>query len=467
MSTLIDDALEDFPSSEIWRIQTDGWQALRGPGNFRPQYYVGMDVGFDFIRKNDQDLITPELIEGIYHSAYGAEDDYQKSATLQKGYNQKSGSFEIFLPEPGLENTAGISEAGIPNLVKLLQGYAQTQGNRKYPFVELLIDRENELETVFDVFTATAEKDLYTHLKNAALCKDEYLGNEKRTEEKPLRLLLTTSLSKREEIIQFVKTDIETYYLELKEAQILTKEEERQTAVLEAIVHFIQKLHQTHYFADGNGRTFVFLLFNMLLLQNGFGLKITQTPAHYAGFSSQELLAETRADLDRFQSYKITAAKNYLLTVEEPDINQDQDNVKAQLLNCLNSDPLIAMAQINDLFLRISTDRMNVPKGYSAPSMSLLSWFDKTDELKIKGHNAILNLLRFLYVEKLNLLVDEAPFVEKAKQIGFGAKTSAQDVLKEMVQSHKISSLCESFLIDQAIRDYENATLKEQLLIKI
>ena len=33
---LIDEALEDFPKSALWRIQTDGWQAVKGPGNFGP-----------------------------------------------------------------------------------------------------------------------------------------------------------------------------------------------------------------------------------------------------------------------------------------------------------------------------------------------------------------------------------------------------------------------------------------------
>ncbi|MBA3537232.1 MAG: hypothetical protein H0T84_11590 [Tatlockia sp.] len=466
MSTLIDDALEDFPESEIWRIYTDGWQALRGINNFRPQYYAGMHAGFDFIRKNEQNLITPELIEGIYHSAYGTEEDYLKSITLQKGYNLKSGSFEIFLPEPGLENTAGISEAGIPHLLKLLRGYAQAKGDRKYPFVELSIDRENELETVFDVDAATAEKDLYIHLKNAAICKDEYTGNEKRTEEKLLRLLLTTSLSKREEVIQFVQADIEAYYQELKEAQTLSKEE-RQTAELLAVIHFIRKLHLTHYFPDGNGRTFVFLLFNMLLLQNGYGLKITQTPAHYAGFSSQELLAETLADLDRFHSYKITEAKNYLLSLEDEDINLDQDNVKVQLMARLNHDPLVAMSQINELFIRISNDRMMVPKDFRPPSNGLLSWFENTEQLKTEGHNSILNLLRNLYVEKLDLLVEEMCFVEEGKRIGLGAKINPQDVMKELVQSHKISSLCEAVRIDKALTAYENTVFNEALLIKI
>ena len=52
---LLDQALEDFPKSELWRLQTDGWQAGLGPGNFRKEFYQGMDPTFRsiFLKTNN------------------------------------------------------------------------------------------------------------------------------------------------------------------------------------------------------------------------------------------------------------------------------------------------------------------------------------------------------------------------------------------------------------------------------
>lgn len=83
--SLLDEALEDFPKSEIWRIQTDGWQATKGFNNFREKFYKGMDDGFNFLRKMGDQMITPELIEGIYKSAYGHEDEYATDNSLRRG----------------------------------------------------------------------------------------------------------------------------------------------------------------------------------------------------------------------------------------------------------------------------------------------------------------------------------------------------------------------------------------------
>ncbi|MBA2656707.1 MAG: hypothetical protein H0U70_06930 [Tatlockia sp.] len=453
MSSLIDEALDDFPESEIWRLQTDGWQATRGPENFRPQFYEGMNAGFDYLRKLDRALITPELIEGIYHSAFSSEDEYQKNPILKKGFHEKSGAFEIFLPLPGLENTAGVSLAGIPELVVQLKDFMNSKGSKSFPYVELLIEGSG-LPLSLDLFSNQIEQELLQHLNTATLSKEDYSGSEEKTATAKLcRVLLVTSLIKREELLQLVQEDIDNYYQQLAQAQLLVDVADRQTEELKAINYFIRKLHQTHYFPDGNGRSFVFLLFNLLLLQNGYELKITQTPAHYAAFSSEELLFETRTDLLRFQAYKITKAKNFLATLVAQEINDDKEFIKSQLAEQLNSDPLIAMAQINELFIRIEQNKLTVPKGY-IPSNSLFSWLNAQDEKKT-AHLTILKLLQELYIDQLNLLITQQPSQKDSSQNEYNSKPSASTVLKAIFNRQKITQVLEANLLSKALADYE------------
>ena len=67
------EALKDLPLSELWRLQTDAWQAHLGPKKFRPAFYRGMEDGVDFIFSNLDAELTPELLESIYKNAFKHE----------------------------------------------------------------------------------------------------------------------------------------------------------------------------------------------------------------------------------------------------------------------------------------------------------------------------------------------------------------------------------------------------------
>ncbi len=70
-------------------------------------------------------------------------------------------------------------------------------------------------------------------------------------------------------------------------------------AKLEAIVEFVQNLEQMHPLCDKNCRIFCVLLFNLLLLRNGFGFTINFNPNRFDGYSVKELVELTKLGLER------------------------------------------------------------------------------------------------------------------------------------------------------------------------
>ncbi|MFC7780549.1 hypothetical protein ACFQY6_02580 [Legionella taurinensis] len=107
MPSLIDIALKDFPRSEIWRVQTDGWQAKKGPSNFRPQFYQGMKAGFDYLRKHDREPVTPALIEGLYHSFTAMRTITNPTTLLEKATIPTWVSLRFFCPSQDLRSRQG------------------------------------------------------------------------------------------------------------------------------------------------------------------------------------------------------------------------------------------------------------------------------------------------------------------------------------------------------------------------
>ncbi|CDZ78216.1 Phosphocholine transferase AnkX [Legionella massiliensis] len=466
---LLDKALENFPRSEVWRLQTDGCQATQGPNNFRPQFYNGMQAGFDFINRNSDAELTPELIEGIYQSAYQYESDFSTDEVFRKGFSEGYGAFEIFFPLEGLEGQAGITEAGLDELLEALTVAYQKKGSRIYPQYGIVIDIDgvpfpiNFDPTGFD--SADEAKDaLRTHLLNASHSKDAYKGDKNGVV--LTKVELTSYKASRKEILAWVQADIDKYGAELAKAKEITSPQQRKQAEIIAINNFVRKLHQCHYFPDGNGRTFVFLLANMLLLQNGHGMKITENPAHYAAYSSQELLQETLHDLDHFNEYKITNAKNYLvgLTANDTVLNQ-RDQVKATLITHLSQDPLIAMAQIDELYHQIRDNDLVVPQGYfpDPTGFSAYIFYKAAPEIK-DGRLRVLNILKEAYVDKLEQLVQNVPEVEEEQRIGYGSKAETPgNVLQAMIDRQTISVDVPHNAVSALVQGYEEAvTAREE-----
>lgn len=459
MPNLLDTALNDFPKSEIWRLQTDGWQATAGPLGFTEAFVRGMDAGFDFLRKYDTEIITTMLIEDIYNSAYQYEAEYITVSELRKGYCTFTSGFELLLPYEGIEHFANVSLSGLDELVFRLGEITQAQGDREYPqFGIEFRNREKGYSrrlspgdfSSLDEFKAALEM----HLRKASGSKDKCLGPK--TAEEDLTIVnLVSYPATRDEILNFVRQDIETYYAELNPAKQIVDPQYRKAGEINAINHFIRSLHQSHYFPDGNGRTFIFLLANMLHLQNGHGLKITFDPAHYAAYSRNELLSETIADLAHFQSWKITEAKEYLATLSADSIINHCESIRSDLISHLNPDPLIAMAQINELYVQIGTSKLSVPTGYKpgkkTPIMQTLFSSKHPYSDKI-AHTNILNLLKIMYQETLEQLVKDDPKKMESTRIGYGSKKqNPEEVLASIVARHNIALQCNSAAIGRTI----------------
>jgi len=83
---------------------------------------------------------------------------------------------------------------------------------------------------------------------------------------------------------------------------------------ISCIVEFIKDLEQLHPFADGNGRTFVTLLQNYLLIINKLPPTILYQPNNYEGHSTQDLVNQMLEGMENV----LTLAKTKLLYDEIP-----------------------------------------------------------------------------------------------------------------------------------------------------
>lgn len=467
MPNLLDTALQDFPRNEIWRLQTDGWQACRGPDNFRPSYYQGMEAGFNFLRRFDDVHITPEFIEHIYFSAYQYESAFKNERICRQGYCESVNEFAIVLPLPGLEAIAGVSLAGIDELVTMIQSSYESQGSREFPQNEIGIMKPGMFYSrviSFNDFTTPNEfkNMLIKHLELASATLRLYAGPINISDDEMTRVDLISNAATREEILTFVQNDIGQYYTELQRAQSIADPEHRKASEIMAINRFIRKLHQSHYFPDGNGRTFIFLLANLLHLQNGHGLKITEYPAHYAGFSSYELLIETRTDLDNFNAFKITKAKEYFGNLSPETIIGDKEGTKRELTDRLNPNPLIALAQIDELFIQVLEKKIQVPMGH-VPSKSLTKKTIKSltgPSTSTIAHDHAKILLKELYLETLVRVVQADAHNDTTQRLGYGAKTQTPvEILRSIVFRHDLAKACGTDKIEPIITQLSNDAL--------
>jgi len=92
---------------------------------------------------------------------------------------------------------------------------------------------------------------------------------------------------------------------------------------LRLICQLIQRLERLHPFIDGNGRTLSILLFNYLLITNGFYPAIQTSPNRVDGLSLKQLVEQVKVDIyksKRLLECKNTEEMNTLLQeIEEQD----------------------------------------------------------------------------------------------------------------------------------------------------
>lgn len=87
---------------------------------------------------------------------------------------------------------------------------------------------------------------------------------------------------------------IKIYNAAIKAAKEIVDVEQRNEAVLAAMVDFIYKLAILHPFGDANGRTFVNVLLNRLLIQNGFLPATFENPNVFFGHSKKQIILKVK-----------------------------------------------------------------------------------------------------------------------------------------------------------------------------
>jgi hypothetical protein len=433
-------ALADFPRTAFWRVVTDGHEANKGPKNYTPEYYRGMREALLVIMDNMGKKLTPELIEQLhvasfepvlrkkYHCEETAMDFglvkllHYCSAELFTQFSH----FEIGIvshdPSNSSHSLQGIDEF-IDDFIQIRK-YMLEEKKSSLPlwFMDFKFKHE-ELEE--DTYKAYKDRFMGVYVPNPDLQNTEFpilkktaitddnnnadrisietfkamfkkfldIKNEYFTK---VHLYIDRGPIKRHLIIRVAQDYLDEFYVTLEkiddQAESISAED-KQRKILEAMFFLSAKLHRAHSFMDGNGRVNGYLIFFMLMMEHLHTLKITHAPAHITGFSRGELADEGMRDIERFQEYQITSAKCVIESLTQEEISEValREETKTKINDALSKNPLIALEQVNDLFLRIfrgeigGLKRETTPTFFSPPAFILeilkTLYFDKVKQL--------------------------------------------------------------------------------------
>ncbi|KTC90497.1 ankyrin repeat domain-containing protein [Fluoribacter dumoffii] len=132
----------------------------------------------------------------------------------------------------------------------------------------------------------------------------------------------------------------------------------------------------------------------------------------------------------------ISAAADFLKMSEADSILKNPVRFKKELGTMLDENPLIAMSQLNDLYIHIKLNQIRTPKNYLPQGGRLFFKGKSEDE---KAHNETLSVLKELYDTKLKELLDNY----QGQEEGFAKKHQAIDenliyLIKNQALSKKI-----------------------------
>lgn len=454
MPNKYDEALSDFPRTELWRLQTDGCQHHLGKNNFTSAFYQGLQEGFLYIRNNLDKQISSKIIEDLYKSAFKFQEAYKnkEDTRFQKGIRDMSGSeMTLYLDTDDLKSDeikfgATVSQNGLDEFIKsAVVAYEDktdkasgpvkqrtflprweiggTEGNNWFQFnpskfngdvkaMHAYLENKLKLAAAGLNQDKELERQCKEKFKDADSALNEYL-ERKKTLPPTTEVKLIANAASRDVICKFIDKAIDKF-----NKQIQTKDIEEKKV---AIIQLTRFLHQFHPFLDGNGRTFIFLMTNMLLLQHANTMFIANNPSHFVGFSTQELLKEVNEGIKAFEDCKITPAKNYLNNLLLNDF-KNPNNVKSEIENKLSRDPIIAMGQLNEISLQVLENKITGPaSGNSRPSM-LTRFFNGSNENldeTVAARKQLMEILNDLYSKKeieANRLVSRSEEFKQCKQ---------------------------------------------------
>lgn len=113
----------------------------------------------------------------------------------------------------------------------------------------------------------------------------------------------------RQSLLSEVELEVENLLTQYNESiQQANTPKER----LKCIATLIRDLHQYHPFGDGNGRTFIFLLLNKLLITNGLSATAVESPQRFSGYSVSELIVEIERGQSNFKELCIEQSEKQI-----------------------------------------------------------------------------------------------------------------------------------------------------------
>lgn len=275
----------NFPNHQYWKMLIDQAYWSVGPNYFdrdqSPGYLQSVSRALYYNLLTINQPLTADLILGLHGVAYHKQDAHFIGKFVEES------RFSITLKD--------ITQDGLAELIEHIR-------LKKTPtrFLELIYPANEDINDLGDLnpnaYAKYPEMDPLGHFK---------LDENKTSSELAERML---QLMKKREKLVFLRTStidqvfnqineyIETYHQEISEAK---DDNEKKLAAIVKLIHY---MHIYHPFGDGNGRTFIFILLNKLLIMNGFTPSIVQDPALFSCWSVSELVKEVKEGQLLFKS---------------------------------------------------------------------------------------------------------------------------------------------------------------------
>ncbi|MDI9818739.1 MULTISPECIES: Fic family protein [unclassified Legionella] len=277
MPSQIDPFFTCFPCEQYWKfiIDKNRW-ALNNPLIFdqedSPGYLQWMSLALWTMLMTVEEPLTTDYIQGIHDLAY---------------HDRASNTRLVYAPQ-GISGLVkgSFNEAGFSELVDKIRN----QGIRLSIIFKK--DPAGKKTEEFKLDPSKTDQQLYSELL-------------KKIDSVEAGLQRNTSIS---DILEVSQRYIDRYNQEIQDAA------QDNNKKLIAIVRFIQDMHQYHPFVDGNGRTFVFLLLNKLLLQNNLSPAMVASPGRFTGWSLDSLVNEVKEGQKTFQALCTSSPNQQSLT---------------------------------------------------------------------------------------------------------------------------------------------------------
>lgn len=236
--------------------------------------------------------------------------------------------------------------------------------------------------------------------------------------------------------------------------RIALKEAKSDQEKIEAIVTYIQNLHQYHPFADGNGRTFIFFILNKLLHENNLAPTIIKSPGRFTGWSVKELAEEvkkgqqlfesicapdgTNADVNQLlnqirDSIKLSPEEERTVFLEEKAINEYAQAFQQSLVKN-NLEEQVAILDHIPPFQKIQFLKQQLATCADANKIHLETAINNCRILSYYGLSNNPYLIQFAFTESKKFFTI-APLLEKCINLPFKNEPAWGDLVVHMLKS--------------------------------